>query len=165
MTPSPISRSSQVGARAGRGFLRPHCGSSTSSKHWFQASLSPYSLTVKVQHLSGARWLTSDGERGGRSKPQKNRACLTLLNSPTSPCRGHWSVIPSCRSHAGLKREEPALASRTSWGTEIWRDKRERKKKKERQTHTETERETERQGQRQRHKETERDRDKDTERR
>ena len=79
-----------------------------------QASLSPCSLTGKVQHLSGARWLTSDGERGGRSKPQTNRACLTLLNSPTPPCRGHWSVLPSCRNHAGLRRGELTLASRTS---------------------------------------------------
>lgn len=130
MTPSPISRSPLVGARAGKGFPRPHHGSSMSCRHWFQASLSPCSLMGKVRHLSGARWLTSDGERGGRSKRQTNRACLTLLNSPTPP---HWSVLPSCRSHAGLGFTDLL-------GDRFGETERKREAKRETETHKDRER-------------------------
>ena len=112
----------------------------TSCRHWFQASLSPCSLMGKVRHFSGARWLTSDGERGGRSKRQTNRACLTLLNSPTPP---HWSVLPSCRSHAGLGFTD--LLGDRFGETERKREaKRETETHKDRERNRETRTETER---------------------
>lgn len=108
----------------------PRFDPSMSCRHWFQASLSPCSLMGKA-HLSGARWLTSDGERGGRSKRQTTGPVSPSLAPYPTPI---WSVLPSCRAYAGLGFTD-LLGDRF--------ESREKEKQKERQRHTKTEKETE----------------------